>query len=80
MVDILGNLTHTPFSTTETGKTSIDYILISPEIVPGVKKMGYYIFDQLLYTDCRGIFLGLDTALLFGAEHANLVWENSHIL
>eukprot|EP00957_Ditylum_brightwellii_P113986 8690295-Ditylum_brightwellii.AAC.1 len=80
MVDILVNLTHIAFSTTKTGKHCIDYILTSPEIVPGVKKMGYHTIDQLLYTDHRGVFLDLDTALLFGVDHANLVWENSCIL
>eukprot|EP00957_Ditylum_brightwellii_P209875 15363667-Ditylum_brightwellii.AAC.1 len=77
MVDILDNITHIPFSTTKTGKDCIDCISISPEIVPGVKKMGYHTFDQLLYTDHRGMFLVLDKALPFDAEHVKLVWENS---
>ena len=45
MVEILGNLTHTPFSTMKTGKNCTDYILISPEIVQCVKEMGYHTFD-----------------------------------
>eukprot|EP00957_Ditylum_brightwellii_P168289 12811293-Ditylum_brightwellii.AAC.1 len=77
---ILGNLTYTPFSTTKAGKNCIYYILIYHEIVTGVKKMGYYTFDQLLYTDHRCMFLDLDTALLFDAEHAKLVQKNSCIL
>eukprot|EP00957_Ditylum_brightwellii_P193705 14750607-Ditylum_brightwellii.AAC.1 len=53
MVDILGNLTNIPFSTTKAGKSRIDYILLSPEIVPGVMKTEYHTFDQLVYTDYR---------------------------
>jgi hypothetical protein len=80
MVDILGNLNHIPFSTTKIGKSRIDYILISLEIVPGVMKMGHHIFDQLVYIDHRGMFIDLDTKLLFGAEHVKLVRENSKII
>eukprot|EP00957_Ditylum_brightwellii_P069344 5264282-Ditylum_brightwellii.AAC.1 len=79
MVDILGNLTHILFSTTKTGKSRIDYKLIPPKIVPGVMKMGYHTFDQLLYTDHRGMFIDLDTTSSFGVEHVKLVRENSRI-
>eukprot|EP00957_Ditylum_brightwellii_P000588 45208-Ditylum_brightwellii.AAC.2 len=42
--------------------------------------MGYHYFDQLLYTDHKGIYIDVDTELLFGTDHVKLVQENCYLI
>eukprot|EP00957_Ditylum_brightwellii_P056619 4291692-Ditylum_brightwellii.AAC.1 len=72
LVDILDGMTSTKFSTTKTEKERVDYILMSPDLVQSVCKKCYQSFDQMVFSDHRGMCLVLDTLALFGADTANL--------
>eukprot|EP00957_Ditylum_brightwellii_P044113 3347257-Ditylum_brightwellii.AAC.1 len=55
------------------GKDRIDYILMPPKLVQSVRETGYQSFDQMVFTDHRGMYLDLNTTTLFGADKANLM-------
>jgi hypothetical protein len=48
------------------GSTRLDYFLVSASVLPSVTKCGYDPFHLRLTSDHRGMFLDLDTELLFG--------------
>jgi len=48
------------------GQTIIDYVFVSPELLPAIRRQGYNRFDQLIITDPRGMFIDFDTEMLFG--------------
>eukprot|EP00957_Ditylum_brightwellii_P191605 14588785-Ditylum_brightwellii.AAC.1 len=73
---ILGDMTETKHITTRTGQERIDHILMSPKLVTLVCKKGYQSFDQMNFTDHRGMFLDLDTISVFGADMVNLIRNN----
>eukprot|EP00957_Ditylum_brightwellii_P172191 13108442-Ditylum_brightwellii.AAC.1 len=78
LVDILSRMKEKKFSTTKTGKDRIDYVIVSPKLAQSVRKRGYQSFDQMVFTDHRGMHLDLDTTSLFGAGIANLMSHNAH--
>eukprot|EP00957_Ditylum_brightwellii_P012342 932211-Ditylum_brightwellii.AAC.1 len=77
LVDILSKMVATKLSTTKTGNERIDYILTSPDLVQSVCKKGYQSFDQMMFTDHRGMYLNLDLLILFGADTANLMQHDA---
>jgi endonuclease/exonuclease/phosphatase family metal-dependent hydrolase len=52
-------------ATYQRGKTRIDYVLVSPELVPHVRAAGYEPFGYRIPSDHRGMFIDLDTEMLF---------------
>ena len=38
--------------------------------------MGYLAFDQLIYTDHRGVYIDFSTSALFGDNHVKLVYDS----
>eukprot|EP00957_Ditylum_brightwellii_P135269 10314276-Ditylum_brightwellii.AAC.1 len=77
LVDILSGMTEGKFSTRKTRKDMINNILMSPELAQSIWKKGYQSFDQIVFTDHRGMYLDLDTAILFGADTADLMSHNA---
>ena len=57
------------------GQSIIDCMFISPELILAVKKSGYNIFDQVIMTDHRGMYIDFDTELLFGSGDTKLANE-----
>ena len=52
-------------ATYQRGTTRIDYVLMSPELVPLVQAAGYEPFGYRIPSDHRGMFIDLDTEQLF---------------
>eukprot|EP00957_Ditylum_brightwellii_P018151 1367238-Ditylum_brightwellii.AAC.1 len=78
VVDILSSMTDKKFSTTKTGKDRIGYILISLELPQAIQKKGYRSFNQMVFTDHRGVYLDLNGTSLFGSDTASLMNHNTH--
>ena len=66
LVDSLASKERDNKSLSLSGHTIIDYVFVSPELLPAIWKQGYNQFDQLLVTDHRGMFIDFDTEMLFG--------------
>jgi hypothetical protein len=66
LVDSLASKERENKSSSLSGHTIIDYVFVSPELLPDIWKQGYNQFDQLLVTDHRGMFIDFDTEMLFG--------------
>jgi len=61
-----------PFATWIDGSYILDYILVSPAILPHIKRCGYEAFLANIHGDHSGMFLDLDTSSLFGAPDTQL--------
>ena len=72
LVDSLASKERDNRSSSLSGQTVIDYVFVSPELLPAIRKQGYNRFDQLLITDHRGMFINFDTELLFGNRDLKL--------
>ena len=60
------------FRTYDKGSKVIDYVLVSEEVLDCVVEAGYLPFQFRMESDHRGIFVDVDTAMLFGSLIANL--------
>jgi hypothetical protein len=60
------------FNTRHPGSKRIDYVLVTPDIVPSVTAVGYFPFKYRGQSDHRSIYVDFDTALLFGNETSKL--------
>ena len=63
---ILTNHGATEFATYSRGHKVIDYILISEDLLPAVRRCGYEPFNNNIISDHRGAYVDFDTDLLFG--------------
>jgi hypothetical protein len=68
MVDILSTLhpTTSVLPTCDRGSTRIDFALISPDLVPTIRRCGYLPFRLYIDSDHRFLFLDFSTSVLFG--------------
>ena len=60
------------FATWIDGKTIIDYILISKELIPAVDACGYEAFEVRAKGDHRGMFIKFNTSKLYGSTTVKL--------
>jgi exonuclease III len=60
------------FNTRHPGKKRIDYVLVSPDVVPCVSAVGYFPFKYRGNSDHRSIYVDFDTTKLFGNETTRL--------
>jgi hypothetical protein len=72
LVDNLASKERDNKSSSLSAQTIIDYVFVSPELLPAIRKQGYNQFDQLLITDHRGMFIDFDTEMLFGNGNLKL--------
>ena len=56
----------TEFATYIRGTTVIDYILVSTDLMPAIKRCGYEPFQAHFVGDHRGVYLDIETEALFG--------------
>jgi hypothetical protein len=54
------------FNTHHPGRKRINYVLVSPDLIPGVKSVGYFPFKYRGKSDHRSIYIDFDTQVLFG--------------
>ena len=74
LIDIIYHL-HGPqpkFRTYDKGRTVIDYLFVTEDVVPTVNAAGYMPFNHRVHSDHRGFYLDIDTAKLFGSIAARL--------
>jgi hypothetical protein len=55
-------------STYSRGTKRLDYIFVSPSVLPFIQKCGIDPFHQILYTDHRGLFIDADIKGLLGGN------------
>ena len=69
LVDTISHLHETTNqSSYSRGQTIIDFCLISLDVLPCVRNCGYLPLHYFCYSDHRGLFLDLDSLLLFGGS------------
>jgi hypothetical protein len=54
------------FNTHHPGSKRIDYVLVTPNLIPGVKSVGCFPFKYRGKSDHRGLYIDFDTQVLFG--------------
>ena len=59
-------------STYSRGTKQLDYVFISPRILPFIQKYGIHPFHQVIFTDHRGLFLDMDLKDLLGGVLAQI--------
>ena len=62
------------------GTKKIDYMLITPELLPLVKRCGMLPFYTGIHTDHRGLFIDIDAKALFNGKIADLSSQPTKIL
>ena len=67
----------TNFSTYYRGTNCIDYMLVDPELMPSIVACGYEPFNMRIFSDHRGLFLDVNTALFFGSTTTPLAPLNA---
>ena len=74
LVDVFASRLGTPNypSTWQRGKKRIDYVLASPSLLPMIKAAGYEPYGYRLTSDHRGIFVDLNTRLMFGHKPTHI--------
>jgi hypothetical protein len=60
------------FNTRHPGQKRIDYVLVSPDVVPCGTAAGYFPFKYHGNSDHRNIYVDFDTTKLFGNETTRL--------
>jgi exonuclease III len=67
LVDVMTSEHGPPnLATYSRGSTVVDHIIASPEVLPFIVSSGIEPFNSRLFSDHRGLFLDLNTAILFG--------------
>ena len=67
----------TNFSTYYRGTKCIDYMLVDPALMPSIVACGYEPFNMRIFSDHRGIFMDVNTALFFGSATTPLAPLNA---
>jgi hypothetical protein len=74
---------HNESATTATyarGTKKIDYILMTPELLPLVRRSGMLPFYSGINSDHRGLFIDIDSKALFRGQIAELYYHHERIL
>ena len=56
------------FNTCSRGRTVIDYIFVSEDILDSVNSCGYHPFNDIILSDHRAVFIDFDDQRLFGSK------------
>ena len=63
----------TNFKTYERGQKVLDYILVDPVLLPSIQACGYEPFKVRIISDHRGVYIDVNTNMMFGDRINNLL-------
>jgi hypothetical protein len=74
LVDVvLHNHQETDFRTYTRGQKVLDYMLVDPDLLPGVEACGYEPFNIRIMSDHRGVYIDVNWDFLLGAQMTKTV-------